>query len=215
MNKSDRKTVFKKRNEDMPEEVVLQKEQLLSTEAIRVEVKRTLSEREILEAVKEGDKDAYGLIVKRYMHSAYYIALGFVHNQQDALDVSQEAFIKAFRKIKMFDTNLPFFPWFYRLMRNLCIDHLKRKRRMSEIPLEDTQVLDDERDDREMKEALWKGIEELPFDQREIIILRYFRQMSYEEIAELTARPIGTVMSSLHYAKKKLKGILGKYLGFE
>jgi RNA polymerase sigma-70 factor (ECF subfamily) len=215
MNKSDRKTVFKKRNEDMPEEVVLQKEQLLSTEAIRVEVKRTLSEREILEAVKKGDKDAYGLIVKRYMHSAYYIALGFVHNQQDALDVSQEAFIKAFRKIKMFDTSLPFFPWFFRLMRNLCIDHLKRKRRMSEIPLEDTQVLDDERDDREMKEALWKGIEELPFDQREIIILRYFRQMSYEEIAELTARPIGTVMSSLHYAKKKLKGILGKYLGFE
>jgi RNA polymerase sigma-70 factor (ECF subfamily) len=215
MNKSDRKTVFKKRKEDMPEEVALLKEQMLSTEVIQVEVKRTLSEREILEAVKKGDKDAYGLIVKRYMHSAYYIALGFVHNQQDALDVSQEAFIKAFRKIKMFDTSLPFFPWFYRLMRNLCIDHLKRKRRMSEIPLEDTQVLDDERDDREMKEALWKGIEELPFDQREIIILRYFRQMSYEEIAELTARPIGTVMSSLHYAKKKLKGILGKYLGFE
>jgi len=199
----------------MPEEVALQKEQMLSTEVIQVEVKRTLSEREILEAVKKGDKDAYGLIVKRYMHSAYYIALGFVHNQQDALDVSQEAFIKAFRKIKMFDTSLSFFPWFYRLMRNLCIDHLKRKRWMSEIPLEDTQVLDDERDDREMKEALWKGIEELPFDQREIIILRYFRQMSYEEIAELTARPIGTVMSSLHYAKKKLKGILGKYLGFE
>ncbi|MDH4217618.1 MAG: sigma-70 family RNA polymerase sigma factor [Candidatus Aminicenantes bacterium] len=215
MNKSDRKTVFKKRKEDMPEEVALQKEQMLSTEVIQVEVKRTLSEREILEAVKKGDKDAYGLIVKRYMHSAYYIALGFVHNQQDALDVSQEAFIKAFRKIKMFDTSLSFFPWFYRLMRNLCIDHLKRKRWMSEIPLEDTQVLDDERDDREMKEALWKGIEELPFDQREIIILRYFRQMSYEEIAELTARPIGTVMSSLHYAKKKLKGILGKYLGFE
>ncbi len=199
----------------MPEEVVLQKEQILSAEAIQVEVKRTLSEGEVLEAVKKGDKDAYGLIVKRYMHSAYYIALGFVHNQQDALDVSQEAFIKAFRKIKLFDTRLPFFPWFYRLMRNLCIDHLKRKRRMSEIPLEDAQVLDDERDDREMKEALWKGIEELPFDQREIIILRYFRQMSYEEIAELIGRPVGTVMSSLHYAKKKLKGILGKYLGFE
>ncbi len=215
MNKSDRKTVLKKRKEDMPEEVVLQKEQILSAEAIQVEVKRTLSEGEVLEAVKKGDKDAYGLIVKRYMHSAYYIALGFVHNQQDALDVSQEAFIKAFRKIKLFDTRLPFFPWFYRLMRNLCIDHLKRKRRMSEIPLEDAQVLDDERDDREMKEALWKGIEELPFDQREIIILRYFRQMSYEEIAELIGRPVGTVMSSLHYAKKKLKGILGKYLGFE
>jgi RNA polymerase sigma-70 factor (ECF subfamily) len=199
----------------MPEEIALQKEQILSTGAVQVNVKRTLSESEILEAVQKGDKEAYGLIVKRYMHSAYYIALGFVHNQQDALDVSQDAFIKAFRKIKRFDTHMPFFPWFYRLMKNLCIDHLRRKRRMSEVPLEDTKVLSDKQDDREMKKALWKGIRELPFDQREVIILRYFRQMSYAEIAELIGKPIGTVMSSLHYAKRKLKGILGKYLGFE
>lgn len=215
MNKSDRKPVYKGRKKDMPEEIALQKEQVFSVEAGQVEVKKTLPEREILEAVQMGDREAYGLIVKRYMHSAYYIALGFVHNQQDALDVSQDAFIKAFRKIKMFDTHMPFFPWFYRLMKNLCIDHLKRKRRMSEVPLEDTKVIDEARDDREMREALWKGIRELPFDQREVIILRYFRQMSYAEIAELIGRPIGTVMSSLYYAKKKLKGILGKYMGFE
>ncbi len=199
----------------MPEEIALQKEQILSKEAVQVELKRTLSEREILEAVQKGDKEAYGLIVKRYMHSAYYIALGFVHNQQDALDISQDAFVKAFRKIKSYKTERPFFPWFYRLMKNLCIDHLKRKRRMGEVPLKDTKVLDEEQEDREMKEALWRGIRELPFDQREVIILRYFRQMSYQEIAELICRPIGTVMSSLYYAKKKLKGILGRYLGFE
>ncbi len=215
MNKSDRKPVFKHRKKDMPEEIALQKEQIFSAGAGQGKVKRTLSEREILESVQKGDKEAYGLIVKRYMHAAYYIALGFVHNQQDALDVSQDAFIKAFRKIKMFDTHMPFFPWFYRLMKNLCIDHLKHKRRMSEVPLEDTKVFDKARDDREMKEALWKGIRELPFDQREVIILRYFRQMSYAEIAELIGRPIGTVMSSLYYAKKKLKGILGKYMGFK
>jgi RNA polymerase sigma-70 factor (ECF subfamily) len=215
MNKSERKPVYKDRKKDMPEEIALKKEQIFSPEVVQVEVKHSLSEREILESVQKGDKEAYGLIVKRYMHSAYYIALGFVHNQQDALDVSQEAFIKAFRKIKMFDTHMPFFPWFYRLMKNLCIDHLKRKRRKSEVPLEDIKVLDEARDDREMKEALWKGIRELPFDQREVIILRYFRQMSYAEIAELIGRPIGTVMSSLYYAKKKLKGILGKYMGFE
>jgi RNA polymerase sigma-70 factor (ECF subfamily) len=215
MNKTARKSVYKVEKKDMPEEIALQKEQLLSPEAVHVEVEKTLSEREILEAVQKGDKEAYGLIVKRYMHAAYYIALGFVHNQQDALDVSQDAFIKAFRKIKKFDTQMPFFPWFYRLMKNLCIDHLKRKRRKSEVPLEDTKVFGEERDDQEIKEVLWRGIRELPFDQREIIILRYFRQMSYAEIAELTGRPIGTVMSSLYYAKKKLKGILGKYLGFE
>jgi RNA polymerase sigma-70 factor (ECF subfamily) len=215
MNKTDKKAVYQVRKNDMPEEIALHKEQLLSPEAVQVDVKKTYSEREILEAVQKGNKEAYGLIVKRYMHAAYYIALGFVHNQQDALDVSQDAFIKAFRKIKMFDPHMPFFPWFYRLMKNLCIDHLKRKRRKSEVPLEDVKVLDEERENREMKEVLWRGIRELPFDQREVIILRYFRQMSYAEIAEIIGRPIGTVMSSLYYAKKKLKGILGKYMSIE
>ena len=67
----------------------------------------------------------------------------------------------------------------------------------------------------EMKKALWKGIEELPAEQKEIIILRYFRQFSYQEMAEVLDKPIGTIMSSLYYAKKRLKGIVGKYLGFE
>ena len=62
-----------------------------------------------------------------------------------------------------------------------------------------------EREDKEMKEALWRGIEELSLEQREIIILRYFRGYSYQEIAEIMRKPIGTVMSSLHYAKKRLK----------
>ena len=85
---------------------------------------------------------------------------------------------------------------------------------MRAIPLDDVHVLSEEKDDRGMKEALWKGIEKLPFEQREIIILRYFRQYSYAEIAEIVGKPIGTVMSSLFYAKKNLKGIVGKYLGF-
>jgi len=58
---------------------------------------------------------------------------------------------------------------------------------------------------------MWKGIEQLPFEQREVIILRYFRQYSYQEIAEMTGKPMGTVMSSLFYAKKKLKEIMKKY----
>ena len=199
----------------MAEEVALNKDQVFSGDKVHIPMDREMSEREILEVVQKGDKEAYGAIVKRYMHSAYYIALGFVHNQQDALDVSQDAFIKAFRKIKMFDTSKPFFPWFYRLLRNLCIDHLKRKSRMRAIPLEDIHVVACEEDDQELKEVLWNGIEKLSFEQREIVILRYFRQYSYAEIAELIGKPIGTVMSSLFYAKKKLKGIVGKYMGFE
>ncbi len=215
MNKSKGRPVYKVRKKKVAEEVVLPKEQVLFEEDVQKSVDRILSERQIIEAVQRGNRELYGMIVKRYMQSAYYIALGFVHNQQDALDVSQEAFIKAFRKIKMFDTSKPFFPWFYRLMRNLCIDHLKRKQRQREIPLDDIQILSVEREDKELKETLWKGIEELPFEQREVVILRYFRQLSYAEIAELIGKPLGTVMSSLFYAKKRLKGIIGKYLGYE
>jgi RNA polymerase sigma-70 factor (ECF subfamily) len=215
MNKSKNTDVYKNRKKEMAEEMALNKDHVLPSEKAPVSVSREMSEKAILEVVQKGDKEAYGAIVKRYMHSAYYIALGLVHNQQDALDVSQDAFIKAFRKIRMFDTSKPFFPWFYRLLRNLCIDHLKGKQRMREIPLDDAHILVEEKRNQELKETLWKGIEKLPFEQREIVILRYFRQYSYAEIAEIIGKPIGTVMSSLFYAKKKLKGIVGKYMGFE
>jgi RNA polymerase sigma-70 factor (ECF subfamily) len=174
-----------------------------------------LSERESIELVQKGNKEAYQAIVKRYMRMTYYIVLGFVHNHQDALDLSQDSFVKAFRKIRTFDSQRPFFPWFYKLTKNLCLDHLKKRGRHREIPLEDIHILDEDKEDRELKEAAWRGIEELPVEQREAIILRYFRDLSYIEIAELTGKPIGTVMSTLYYAKKRLKGIVGKYLGFE
>ena len=164
-----------------------------------------LSEKRLLERVRRGDREAYQGIVQCYMQTAYYIALGIVHNQQDALDISQDAFIRAFRKIKQFDPEKRFFPWFYRLLKNLCLDHIKKHRRLKEVPLENVQLFKEDKHNQELKELVWQGIEELSFEQREVIILRYFRQSSYQEIAEITDKPIGTVMSSLFYAKKKLK----------
>lgn len=199
----------------MQEETVLQRETVFMTTKDRMDHKKTLSELEILKLVQKGDREAYQEIVVRHMQPAYYVALAFVHNHQDALDISQEAFIRAFRKIKQFDTKRPFFPWFYRILKNLCIDHYKHRRRLNEVPLENVRILAVEHEDREMKKALWKGIDELPDEQKEIIVLRYFQQLSYQEIAEILDKPIGTVMSSLYYAKKRLKGIVGKYLGFE
>ncbi len=199
----------------MPEERALRRKLVICKVGLLMRNDRDLSERELIELVKKGSREAYQEIVSRYMKKAYYIALSYVHNHQDALDISQESFIKAFRKIKSFNTQKPFFPWFYKLMKNLCLDHLRRRSRVKEIPLEGIPVLEEEREDREMKEVLWRGIEKLPFEQREIVILRYFQQLSYSEIAEMTEKPIGTVMSSLYYAKKKLKKTIGKYLGFE
>lgn len=200
----------------MPEETALKNEVFFPRSTFLMRKDRALFEREVLELVKKGNREAYKEIVTRYMKTAYGIALGLVHNQQDALDISQESFIRAFRKIKSYDTQRPFFPWFYKLMKNLCLDHLKRKGRIiNEIPLENVQVPEKEGEDKELKEVLWRGIERLPLEQKEVIILRYFHQMSYREIAEITGKPIGTVMSSLYYAKKRLKEILGGFLGWK
>lgn len=174
-----------------------------------------LSERELIERVKKGQKEACRILVERYMKRAYFIALGFVHNPQDALDISQDGFVKALRRIRSFDSRRPFLPWFYEILKNLCLDHIRRRKLKNEVPLDGVHVLGNEEDDREMKAALWKGINELSLEHKEVILLRYFQQMSYEEIAEVTRKPIGTVMSSLFYARAKLRQILGRYLALE
>ncbi len=85
-------------------------------------------EQHCIEAVKNGDTEAYSTIVKQYMKKAYYIALGFVKSEADALDISQEAFIKAFKHIRKFKYGNRFFPLFYKILRNLCLDWLKKIR---------------------------------------------------------------------------------------
>jgi RNA polymerase sigma-70 factor (ECF subfamily) len=190
-------------------ETIFQHERLLMV------VEGARPEREIISDVLSGRKEAYREIVEKYMQRAYYVALGFVRDPDTAMDISQMAFIKAYKSLRRFDLEKPFFPWFYRILRNLSLDHLKHARRFPEVPLEDVVIVGDEREDRDLKEALWKAIEQLPVEQREIIVLRYFEGLSYKEIAETVAKPIGTVMSSLHYSKRKLKKTLGAFLGFE
>lgn len=199
----------------MSEEAILEKGFVFEGAKVRMKKDEALFETEVIEKVKRGDREAYQEIVVRYMKRAYYIALGFVHNSEDALDLSQEAFIRAFRKLKRFNIEKPFFPWFYQLLKNLCIDHIKRSRGRTEIPLNGVQILSRDKDDREMKEILWKGIDSLPLEQKEVILLRYFQQFSYREIADIMKKPVGTVMSSLYYAKRCLRDIIWKYLNME
>lgn len=182
---------------------------------LEMDQNHTLGEREILSHVKAGDKRAYERIVLKYMKRAYFIALCFVHNHEDALDISQEAFIRAYRRMRTFDLRRPFFPWFYEILKNLCLDHLRHRHQKKEIPLDGSTVIRTRPEDREMKATLWKAINSLPPDQREIILLRYFQQLSYREIAELTNKPVGSVMSGLFYARMKLKETLGHFMALE
>jgi RNA polymerase sigma-70 factor (ECF subfamily) len=175
--------------------------------------RKDLSDSEAIQAVRAGDREAYKVIVERYMRRAYGIAITFVRNPQDALDVSQMAFIKAYRNLKRFDTTRPFFPWFYKILRNICLDQLRRASRSREIPLEDIGTLKAETRDHDMRQILWLAIEALPLEQREAIVLHYFEGMSYRDLAETLDRPIGTIMSSLYYARQRLKKAIRGFLG--
>jgi RNA polymerase sigma-70 factor (ECF subfamily) len=177
----------------------------------------------IIMRCQNGDKEAFGLIVKKYMQRAYYTALGIVGTHDGALDLSQEAFVRAYRSIKKVDPKRNFYTWYYQILRNLCFNFIRDKARharsFSEIGETSIQRLQDQQKDaleiveqEDLKERMWTAINELKDNEREIIILKDFQDLSYKEIAATLNCPIGTVMSRLFNARKSLKKKLEKYL---
>lgn len=167
--------------------------------------------RETLIAWKRGGAKAFEAIVRATMRRAYAIALGFLGNAEDARDISQEAFIAAHRARKRFDDRRPFFPWFYRILRNRCLNFIQMRSRRREISMDVLAERADtrERPDREVIrreriEALWRALFTLSPDHREVIVLRTFQEFSYREIAESLGISEGTVMSRLFYARRAL-----------
>ncbi len=171
------------------------------------------AERQTILQCQKGSRDAFGEIVNRYMRRAYGAALAILGNRDDALDVSQEAFVKAYRAIRRFDARRPFYPWFYRILRNACFDWLRRRRNrprpglLMDIP-DDRFRPDTLVDKDEIREVVWEGIGKLAEKDREIIVLRHFQHMSYREIAAALDIPEGTVMSRLFTARKRLRAEL-------
>ncbi|MHC4741918.1 MAG: RNA polymerase sigma factor [Planctomycetota bacterium] len=173
---------------------------------------------------RRGSREAFEVFVNKYMKDAYYIALGLVGNREDALDLSQEAFVRAYRNIKQVKPGRGFFPWFYQILKNLCISHLrKRKRRQANsLDVEGCPEPEATNDDfspdavvgkDEIKKEVWQAISKLEPKHREVIILRHFRNMSYEQISEALFCNKGTVTSRLYYARKRLKELLSTEKG--
>lgn len=173
----------------------------------------------------EGTTESFEAFVKRYMKDAYFIALGLVGNQHDALDLSQEAFYQAYRHRKRLKEKSKLFPWFYRILRNLCFMHLRKKRIRHSTPLDEKVGLKLESNvdysfdpdavarRNEDIDNLWRAISLLDEKHREVIILRHFRNLSYEQMADVLFCNKGTIMSRLYYARKKLKDILDNEKG--
>ena len=177
------------------------------------------NERKVLIDWKNGNKRAFETLVRHYMTDAFLTAVGFVRNPDDARDLSQEAFIKAYQARERFDAERPFYPWFYRILKNHCLNFIKRGRRQT-VPLHFEDNPERERfaaqqpspleslERQERHELLHAAVDMLSDDHREIVVLKSFKGCSYKEIAETLDIPIGTVMSRLYYARKTLKEVL-------
>lgn len=175
----------------------------------------------LIRRAQGGDRAAFGALVNRYMRRAYFGALGLLGSHEDALDVSQEAFARAFRARRSIDPTRPFFPWLYQILRKLCfnVGRDRRTRRklleqarpwlVSEARVRGTNDPAREAERSELRDRVATAIQDLPAGQREIIVLREFDGLSYAEIAEVTGIPLGTVMSRLHTARRSLAKTLG------
>lgn len=175
-----------------------------------------IDERRTIERAQNGERAAFGDLVKHYQKRAYSIAYGFVGNREDALELAQDSFVKAYKAIHRFDLRMPFYPWLYRIVKNTCLNHIKKRNRRRESSL--NFMMESGRDfpsprkgpDHkailgELKGAVEYGLSTISQHHREIIVLRHIHEKSYSEIADCLEIPHGTVMSRLHGARKSLK----------
>jgi len=161
--------------------------------------------------ISKNKTKVFDVLVKDNMKRAYFSALGFLGSHDAAMDVSQEAFIRAYRNFNNYDTKRNFFTWYYKILRNLCLNFIRdNKNRKEEFFLEHKKYEDfhnnpeQNLEEKEESEMLHAAINQLEIEDREIIILREFEGYSYEQISEMLNLPAGTVMSRLFYARKEL-----------
>ena len=179
----------------------------------------------VIQAVLDGDINAYELLVKEYEKNVYNLALRMVGNSEDAADMSQEAFIKAYNSLTSFRGDSKFSVWLYRIVSNVCLDYLRSRGRRQTVSLstenddgEDVEIdIADETqsperllDRRLTRDAVRRGLAALPPEHRQILLLREIQGLSYDEIADALGIEAGTVKSRIFRARKKLCAFLRK-----
>lgn len=181
----------------------------------------------LMTEVKSGNQAAFDDLVSMMRKQAFHVARSLVGSRDDALDLSQETFLKIFRARETYRDGEPFLPWFHRILRNTCFSFLRKQRRIRKTSLSakseenegDWEIVDEKAprpsqrmEAQERSGAFQEAFERLGSRDREIISLRHFQELSYREIAETLDIPQGTVMSRLFHARRKLREILGDRL---
>lgn len=172
----------------------------------------------IIARCKKNDKDAFIELFKRYERYLYKLCYGYVQNEQDALDIAQEVYIKVFNNISSFDIKMPFHPWFRTVAVNTCLN-FKRTLRYDSVSLDardeedkafedivaDPKDVEAEVMDKELGRMIKDNLECLQPKHRMVLVLRYYEGLSYEEIASVLKEPLGTVKTDIHRARNNLK----------
>jgi RNA polymerase sigma-70 factor (ECF subfamily) len=160
-----------------------------------------------IEKCRNGDREAFRYVVERHQRQGVAHATAILGDREDALDAVQEAFLDAFRSLKRFDASRAFYPWFYVLLRNRCYKMTARRRDTESV--DETEIVAQDQGVRnEDAVALERALLSLEKHEREIITLKYFDGLTYDELAELLEIPKGTVMSRLFHARRRLQAKL-------
>jgi RNA polymerase sigma-70 factor (ECF subfamily) len=188
-------------------------------------------ERELVERAARDDHRAFQLLVERYQRKAYTVAFGILRNEDAAMDVTQDAFVKVYKALPGFKGQAAFYTWLYRIVVNLCIDRKRKAARRAEVEYEDTLSHGDDSTQvgpilastgiespmaayarQELREQMEQAMASLSERHREILVLREVEGLSYEELSDALEVPKGTVMSRLFHARKNFQLALGRYL---
>ena len=170
------------------------------------------SDEEIADLVRDGDTEAFGVLVRRYEDFVFTLARGIVLSDDQAKDVAQETFLRAYRAIRRFERRSSFKTWLYRIACNTAMSHLK-SRGSNEISIDDIQLEQSTSSGAEysIRKTLEKLIRLLKPELKTVVILHYYDDLKYEEIAEILECPIGTVKIRLFRAKHDLKKLWDQY----
>jgi len=174
-----------------------------------------LDERELVEACLGGQPAAFDLIVERHRRAVYLLCYRFVSNHEDASDLSQDVFLRAYRGLRSFRGQSSLATWLYRIGVNVCLNRVSGKKPRSES-IEDRQFVDERAEsvpDRLLKDErgarVRAAIAQLPRKQRVTLVLRMYHEMSHQEIADVLGSSVGAVKANFFHALGNLKKMLG------